>query len=185
MRQTGGFHLQSSSFEKNEKAAERFLGNMNMPHPPHKKSWENHKKQILKATKSVAEKSMEEAVQELTDAQGTDVTVSVDGTWQRRGFSSKNGIVTALSVNGKKCKVIDTETLSNHCDACAKKKNKVSAEDFALWRTEHTESGKCEKNHTGSAPSMEPEGAERIFRRSEEKYDLRYMKYLGDGDSKS
>ena len=190
------FPLAIFSLGKNEKGAERFLGNMNMPPPPYKKSWEDHKKQILKATqsgrnKSMEEvcrnKSMEEAVQELTDAQGTDVTVSVDGTWQRRGFSSKNGIVTALSVNRKKCKVIDTdtETLANYCDACAKKKNKASAEDFALWHTEHTESGKCEKNHTGSAPSMEPEGAKRIFRRSEEKNHLRYIKYLGDGDSKS
>ena len=32
---------------------------------------------------------------------------------------------------------------------------------------------------------MEPEGAERIFWRSEERHGLRYTQYLGDGDSKS
>ena len=32
---------------------------------------------------------------------------------------------------------------------------------------------------------MEPNGTERIFRRSERRYDLRYTGFLGDGDSKS
>ena len=31
---------------------------------------------------------------------------------------------------------------------------------------------------------MEPNGTERIFRRSEILYDLRYTGFLGDGDSK-
>ena len=30
---------------------------------------------------------------------------------------------------------------------------------------------------------MEPEGAKRIFARSKGKHDLRYLQYLGDGDS--
>ena len=46
--------------------------------------------------------------------------MSGDGTYQRRGFQSKNGVVTVLSVNGKRSKVLDCETLSNHCDACQK-----------------------------------------------------------------
>ena len=32
---------------------------------------------------------------------------------------------------------------------------------------------------------MEPADIENIFRRSEEQYGLKYVKYLGDGDSKS
>ena len=32
---------------------------------------------------------------------------------------------------------------------------------------------------------MEPEGADRIFRRSVEKHNLRYAEFYGDGDSKS
>ena len=31
---------------------------------------------------------------------GKDIGVTVDGTWQRRGFSSLNGIVAAIAVKG-------------------------------------------------------------------------------------
>ena len=40
-------------------------------------------------------------------------------------------------------------------------------------------------NFRGSAPAMEPEGADRIFRRSVEKHNLRYTEFYGDGYSKS
>ena len=61
--------------------------------------------------------------------------------------------------------------------------DKVSlAEEYRTWRAEHT---KCKANFRGSAPAMEPEGADRIFRRSVEKHNLRYTEFYGDGDSKS
>ncbi|XP_070179258.1 uncharacterized protein [Littorina saxatilis] len=179
------FPLAIFSLGKNHCGAKRFLGNMNMPPPPHKKSWQNHKKQCLKATRTVASECSSQAVAEVKTSKGTDVIVSVDGTWQRRGFSSKNGVVTVLSVNGQNSKVLDTVTLANYCNVCAKEKNSLSEIDFQQWQAQHTAEGKCQKNHTGSAGSMEPEGAERIFRRSEEKHGLRYTHYLGDGDSKS
>ena len=99
-------------------------------------------------------------------------------------FSSKNGIVTVLSVNGRNSKVIDTETLANHCDACAKHKHKKGVAEFEQWHKTHTQRKLCEKNQTGSAGSMEPAGTETIFCRSVTKYGLRYTRYLGDGDSK-
>ena len=45
---------------------------------------------------------MSESARELGDSLPPDcdnVTVSCDGTWQRRGFSSKNGVATVMSVN--------------------------------------------------------------------------------------
>ncbi|GFW73572.1 hypothetical protein TNCV_1540271 [Trichonephila clavipes] len=45
--------------------------------------------------------------------------VSVDGTWQRRGFSSLNGCVSAISVDTGK--IIDFETLSQFCRKCNSK----------------------------------------------------------------
>ena len=180
------FPLAMFSIGKHHTGAKRFLGNMNMPPPPHRQSWRNHKKQIEKATKLVASASMQEAAQEMkTTDPHTDIQVSCDGTWHRRGFSSKNGIVTLLSVNGRNSKVIDTETLANHCDACAKHKHKKGEAEFEQWHKTHTQKKLCEKNHTGSAGSMEPAGTETIFRRSVTKHGLRYMQYLGDGDSKS
>ena len=44
---------------------------------------------------------------------------------------------------------------------------------------------KCEKNHTGSSPSMELEGVLRIWKRSQEKLHLRYTEVIPDGDSKT
>ena len=42
----------------------------------------------------------------------------------------------------------------------------------------------CPLNHEGSAQSMEVEGIQRLFERSEDK-GLCYTTYVGDGDSKS
>ena len=90
-----------------------------------------------------------------------------------------------MSVSKKvPAKVIDTETLSNYCDSCANMNaKKLSADDKNKWSEKHKEL--CQKNHDGSAGSMEPIGMGRIFKRSEEKHGLKYTTYLGDGDSKS
>ena len=178
------FPLAIFSIGKHHTGAKRFLGNMNMPPPALRKSWRNHKKQIHKATTTVAAVTMQEAAQEVkTEDSPTCVKVSCDGTWHRRGFSSKNGIATVLSVNGKNSKVLDTETLSNYCDSCAKQKHMKTDAEFQAWLITHQDA--CQKNHTGSAASMEPSGMETVFRRSVERYDLQYTEYLGDGDSKS
>lgn len=54
--------------------------------------------------------------------------------------------------------------------------------EYQTWKADHT---KCKANFQGSAPAMEPEGADRIFRRSVERHNLRYTEFYGDGDSKS
>ena len=43
----------------------------------------------------------------------------------------------------------------------------------------------CKANFKDSAPTMEPEGAARIFARSVSENNLRYTEFHGDGDSKS
>ncbi len=59
------------------------------------------------------------ATDEMKRAHGSEITVSCDGTWQRRGFSSKNGDVTEASVNGLSSKIIVTEALTNYCHWCS------------------------------------------------------------------
>ena len=102
-------------------------------------------------------------------------------SWQRRGFSSVNGVVTVISIeNGI---ILDTETICKLCKAC-NAKEKLKEDDLAaynLWKSNH----ECSVNYTGSAPNMEPLAAKRIFERSVEKYGLRNMDNYGDGDSKS
>ena len=59
------------------------------------------------ATKHIADKSMKPAGDELKDGEVvTDIGASVDGSWQKRGFSSLHGVATALSVSSGK--ILDT-----------------------------------------------------------------------------
>ncbi|GFX49795.1 uncharacterized protein TNCV_3073481 [Trichonephila clavipes] len=78
-----------------------------------------------------------------------------------------NGVVTVTSVDTGK--VIDTEILSKHCVCKDKKKHGPV----------------CKKNFNGYSGRMEVDGALSIFQRSVQRYDVRYTKYLGDGDSKA
>ena len=79
------------------------------------------KQSVRAAYKDVAEKSMTRAASEAPsvgnqeDAQGIkQLRVSIDGSWQKRGHMSKNGVVTAVS--GDKC--VDVEILTKHCNGC-------------------------------------------------------------------
>ena len=115
--------------------------------------------------------------------EGTDVSVSVDGTWQKRGFSSLNGVVAAISItNGK---VLDCEAMTRSWKSCMLHAplQKSNPNEFGEWEQQHK--NQCKLNYTGSAPNMETTGAVRIFERSIEKSGLRYVSYYGDGDSKS
>ncbi|GFT96111.1 uncharacterized protein TNCV_1360941 [Trichonephila clavipes] len=67
------------------------------------------------ATEKVAKVSMALAAAEtLSFNNGNpNVPVAIDGTWQKRGHTSLNGVVTAVSVDTGK--VIDAEILSRKC----------------------------------------------------------------------
>ena len=168
-------------------AGERLCSSMNIPPPPSAPAWSSISKRIHEASTTAASDTMVAAAKEYRDDQKindddvAEATVSCDGTWQRRGFSSKNGVATILSVNQKKCKVLDTVTLSNYCSTCANERKELKDEDqFIDWMETHKES--CTKNYDGSAGSMEPHGMMIGFRRSVDKHKLQYTGYLGDGD---
>lgn len=129
---------------------------------------------------------MAEAVNEVHGVKGEDANgisqcgISCDGTWQRRGYSSLNGCVTALSIDTGKC--LDVEVLSKVCHACKKQESNPDEEEKRLWEEGHK--GKCKANYKGSAPAMETKGIKRIFVRSKAKNKIRYTEYYGDGDGK-
>ncbi|GFW76799.1 uncharacterized protein TNCV_58971 [Trichonephila clavipes] len=152
---------------KGAESARMFCGIMNLPPPPTKFSKYNHI--LLQATRETCEHSMAEAVREAVDENDgkRDLAVAVDGSWQKRGFSSKNGLVTVTSVDTGK--VIDVEVFSKHC-ICPNK-------------TKHLQN--CKRNFEGYSGKMEVAGALSIFQRSQSLYNVRYTKYLGDGDSKA
>ncbi|GFW66982.1 protein C15orf41 homolog [Trichonephila clavipes] len=100
---------------------------------------------LLGATKDICNATIKDAVKEavLENQNIRDIPVAVDGTWQRRGYSSMNGVVTVTSVDTGK------------------------------------------KNFDGYSERMEVDGALSIFQWSVQRYDVRYTKYIGDGDSKA
>ena len=102
-------------------------------------------------------------------------------TWQRRGFSSLNGGVTVISIDTGN--VLGTEPLRRTCKQCQLHSH-LGKEivEYQTWKANHTQ---CSANFKGSALAMEPEGALRMFNRSETLHNLRYTELYGDGDSKS
>ena len=73
--------------------------------------------------------------------------------------------------------------MSRTCKACCLKPQLKNTDpiNYAHWKNSHI----CNYNYQGTAGGMETEGAKRVFERSVEKHNLRYVKFLGDGDSKS
>ena len=124
---------------------------------------------------------MERAGQGVKSSVGSDCGVSVDGSWQKRGYVSMNGCVTTISIDTGR--VLDVEAMSRFCKQCqVYERLEKTSDAYLKWKADHLN---CKADFKGSAPSMEPEGAERIFKRSNEKHGLHYTKYFGDGDSKS
>ena len=102
---------------------------------------------------------------------------SFDGTRQKRGHSSYNGVVTAISMG----KCIDRHVMSKYCRGCQKWNTKQGTTEFDHWKAEHS----CPINHTKSCGAMEAAGAVAMFSSSVEKHKLIYSKYIGDGDTSS
>ena len=103
-------------------ALEKFCGMVNMPQPVAKPSCTAVTIKLKKAAQITAEKSMSVAANDATEKEGTtDISVSVDGTWQRRGYASLNGVVAAISTANSK--VVDVETVSWCCKACQSKES--------------------------------------------------------------
>lgn len=55
--------------------------------------------------------------------------------------------------------------------------------EFQAWYSTHED--ECNVNHEGSAEKMKVDGVIGMFKRSEEKYNVKYANYIGDGDTKT
>ena len=106
-----------------------------------------------------------------------DCDVSVDGSWQRRGYASLNGFVSAIERVSNK--IVDIDVATKDCRSCKYWESKEGETGYENWLSTH----KCPINHEGSSGSMETEGTVRIFNNSIEKNGLRYVNYIGDVDS--
>ncbi|GFV62055.1 uncharacterized protein TNCV_4108581 [Trichonephila clavipes] len=83
-----------------------------------KTAYKNQEAKLLKVVQEVAEESMIKAATEIVEKKqniSSDIVkcgISVDGTWQRRGYTSMNGCVAAISVDTGK--VLDIEVICRH-----------------------------------------------------------------------
>ncbi|GFX82956.1 uncharacterized protein TNCV_4938261 [Trichonephila clavipes] len=99
---------------------------LNLPPFLSKLAFRQQEKKLLSATISIGEKIMNDAAKGIRQLKksihGTvNCGVSVDGTWQRRGFSSLNGCVSSISVDTGKS--IDLETLSQFVENVIQRRN--------------------------------------------------------------
>ena len=151
---------------RGRKPAETLCAIMDLPPPTAKFNFCTS--QLLKCLEDISKQSMANAVEEAVtlNENSRDITAAFDGSWQKRGHTSLNGVITATSLdNGK---VIDVECLTKFCHNCK------SDEPGHV----------CNKNYDGFSGGMESEGVVKMFQRSEQSYQVRYVNYLGDGDSK-
>ena len=168
---------------------ESVCGYMNLVPPMNVNSFNKSMGDIISSYKQCAEDKMNSAAEnvrqmnnEITVDNETivDIVVSSDGTWQKRGHDSLNGVVTIIRNDVRQC--IDYRVLSTKkCNACSKWETKKDAVEFEKFISEH----ECSINHRGSAGSVEAKGVVECFQLSVENRKLQYTKFIGDGDSKT
>ncbi|KAL8569951.1 hypothetical protein ACOMHN_056383 [Nucella lapillus] len=113
-----------------------------------------------------------------------DISVSFDGTWLTRGHSSHIGVGCVVDLLTGLC--IDAHVMCTYCQVCESTGKKIHSEkpmEYAAWIAQHL--SKCDKNFKGSSGMMEVEAARVLWRRSVERYKLRYTVLLSDGDAKT
>ena len=81
------------------KGLQKFCETMNMPPPVAVKSYNKLADKLGHAAEKVSKVSMLDAAMSIKQTEGTEIGISFDGTWQRRGHSSLNSVGTAISVS--------------------------------------------------------------------------------------
>lgn len=156
-----------------EAATQTMCAYLGLGHPP--ADWQKHQNIVAGAFHIRAVQSMTEALQEarenaITATGSPDLLASFDGSWMKRGQTSKVGFTSCLNFFSNK--VIAVDTRAKYCPAC---KN----------RGQCKYGNECRSNYTGSSGGMEPVGAVRIVTSIYNQHHLRIKGYLGDGDSRA
>lgn len=99
------------------------------------------------------------------------VTVYIDGSWSKRSYGTNfNALSGMVGIVGKNTgELLFVAVRNKFCLVCARSQNPK----------DHV----CYKNWDGSASSMEASMAVDGFNMSESMHGIRYLKFVGDGDS--
>lgn len=103
-------------------ALQTFCGFMNIPPPMTEKTFLETQSKVGSVYINVAESDMKSAAEEIKEIESrTEVNadihntiISTDGTWQRRGFSSRNGVVSIISNSTGNCIDYRVNTSKKH-----------------------------------------------------------------------
>lgn len=135
---------------------------------------------------SICKKAVEEEKEEnvKNERPPNHLKISGDGSWsllEKREFTSLYGVTTLIGYYSGK--VIDLVVKNSYCQDCTFWSKKKDTDEYIAWYENHKE--ECFINHDGSADKMEVDSIQEMFVRSEEKLGVKYVNYIGDGDSKT
>ncbi|GFU82537.1 uncharacterized protein TNCV_4869201 [Trichonephila clavipes] len=125
----------------------KLCGTLNLPRLS-KTAYTNHENKLMLVNYQCKKAASELLVLHPTKNKIVECGISVDGTWQRRGYSSMNGCVAALSVDTGK--VVDIEIMSSYCPTyrnISKMPRSIESETFAADHVCHSNFSRfCVKN---------------------------------------
>lgn len=105
--------LAMRTMSQKDQGAKNLCGLMNLAKP----SQLNRCNELLyPILEQLADKSMRKVGQMIKTRDGSQTTISIDGTWQTKGKTSKNGVVVACDPISSK--VLDIEILNRYCNIC-------------------------------------------------------------------
>ena len=160
-----------------------------MPPPMNHNAFDNINYHLQEAYLKQCQESMLQRADEIRhnefgdniDGKISSITISADGTWQKRGFQSLNGAVTIIATDSRKCVDYKVKSKSlQKCKYCEKSKHS-NFEQYEYLMAQHD----CQINHIGSSGKMESDAVVECFQESIHFNKLRYVVYIGDGDTKS
>lgn len=167
------------------KGAQKFCGLMDMPKFFYQTTYEIILKHIHSCIKTVRDvlfaKAVKEEMEETVGQDNTKLTVSGDGTWKKRGFTSLFGVASIIGYYSGK--VFDVVVKSAFCKMCEVWNKKVNTTEYEEWLENHE--AECTANHKGSSGKMEVDAIVKMFKRSETLHGVKYENYIGDGDLKT
>ena len=110
---------------KGYSALSAFCGLMNLPPPMQIQAFNEMRDKVSEVYKQIADVSMQNAAN-MFNEKLFDINVSGDGSWQRKTYSSLNGMVTIIAYDSWKC--LDYRVLSKTCSSCQPWEVRIEAE---------------------------------------------------------
>ncbi|KAJ4438160.1 hypothetical protein ANN_14099 [Periplaneta americana] len=99
---------------------------------------------VLRNAHSAVRRAHMEVDSSISDSDVINIGVSYDGTWMKRGHTSKYGLGLVIDIlTGL---VLDFEIMSKYCSTCKKtEKMDVASDEYKQWYQSHKDAGVCEK----------------------------------------